>query len=274
MPVSYRAAIVSEPPTQDTVTDRAQQNVPHGSDPRPDSDVSSSADTRRLTSSRDSYHSVQSVETKASSIEMTNTLPPLQNKSAVVDGDHLEPLIEDDPASFDLVLPTDGVHKPFQLEDRSELMFSREHLQAIFDDTSLLLQFTNFLSTKRPNSIPLLVYYLDALKALRAINYANAVAEALTPMDGYGFSDEQAKPTVNSILEQKAREAFDALVKDDLPAFITHTFIRVVSLSIQRRITGTLPPHLREASEGLAEVFCLTDPSRHDNPIVFSSEGN
>lgn len=35
---------------------------------------------------------------------------------------------------------------------------------------------------------------------------------------------------------------------------------------------GTLPPHLREQSEGLAEVFCLTDPSRSDNPIVFASE--
>jgi len=33
-----------------------------------------------------------------------------------------------------------------------------------------------------------------------------------------------------------------------------------------------LAPHLREASEGLAEVFCLTDPSRADNPIVFVSE--
>ena len=35
-----------------------------------------------------------------------------------------------------------------------------------------------------------------------------------------------------------------------------------MSLSISRRITGTLAPHLRDASEGLAEVFCLTDPSR------------
>jgi hypothetical protein len=30
-----------------------------------------------------------------------------------------------------------------------------------------------------------------------------------------------------------------------------------------------MPSH---ASEGLAEVFCLTDPSRYDNPIVFMSE--
>lgn len=26
-------------------------------------------------------------------------------------------------------------------------------------------------------------------------------------------------------------------------------------------------------SEGLAETFCLTDPSRRDNPIIFASEG-
>lgn len=181
--------------------------------------------------------------------------------------------MEDDPVSFDLVLPGDEGQEGFQLEDRSELMFSREHLLEIFKETPLLLQFTNFLSSKRPGSIPLLVYYLDALKALRAIAYVNAVAAALTPINDYGFSSHPARPTINSVLEEKARLAFDALVKDDLPAFITFTFIRVVSLSIQRRIIGTLPAHLREASEGLAEVFCLTDPSRKDNPIVFASEG-
>lgn len=26
-------------------------------------------------------------------------------------------------------------------------------------------------------------------------------------------------------------------------------------------------------SEGLAETFCLTDPSRLENPIIFASEG-
>jgi len=41
-----------------------------------------------------------------------------------------------------------------------------------------------------------------------------------------------------------------------------------VTVSIRHRIKG-LP---RPASEGLAEVFCLTDPSRPDNPIVFMTE--
>jgi hypothetical protein len=216
---------------------------------------------------------VLSVETKASSVESASGgLPALQAKSALPDGEQLEPVLEDDPASFDLVLPIQGTAKQFQLEDRSDQIFSRSHLEEIFKDTALLLQFTNFLSARRPKSVPLLVYYLDALKALRAIDYANAVAEALTPLDDHDFSTHMANPTLNSVLEEKARTSFDAMVKDDLPAFITHTWIRVVSLSISRRITGTLPPHLREASEGLAEVFCLTDPNRQDNPIIFASE--
>jgi hypothetical protein len=217
-----------------------------------------------------------SYETTASSIA-SNPLPPLQTKGPPDDVDRLTPLLEDDPQSFDLLEPpseTVATGKGFSLEARSQLMFSREHLQAIFDDTSLLLNFTTFLSTTRPKSLPTLIYYLDALKATRAINYANAIAEALEPLEGLEFTQHPARPTVNSVLEDKANAAFDILVREDLPCFITHTFIQTVSASIRKRITGNLPPNLREASEGLAEVFCLTDPSRPDNPIVFASEGS
>ena len=82
-----------------------------------------------------------------------------------------------------------------------------------------------------------------------------------------------APASANVALEHKANQAFDALVREDLPAYVTQMYIQIVSLSISQRITGVLAPHLREASEGLAEVFCLTDPSRPDNPIVFASEG-
>lgn len=217
-----------------------------------------------------SADSVISFETQASSIR---TLPPLQAKAHVDEADRLEPLLEDDPRSFDLVVPAEEHGPGFSLEKRSEELFCREHLETIFADPPLLLRFTSFLSTFRPHSVPLLIYYLDALKALRAINYANAIAEALEPIPGFDFTEHPARATVNSVLEDKARQAFDALVRDDLPAYITHVFVQVVSVSIERRITGTLAPHLREASEGLAEVFCLSDPSRPDNPIVFASEG-
>lgn len=121
--------------------------------------------------------------------------------------------------------------------------------------------------------MPILIYYLDALKALKAIKYSNAVAEALSPIRGQEFTTSPIRPTINTALEDKASKAFDALVEEDLPAHITHMYIQIVSLSISQRITGTLAPHLRKASEGLAECFVLTDVTRPDNPIVFASEG-
>jgi hypothetical protein len=169
------------------------------------------------------------------------------------DGDRLSPLMEDDPASWDLIsAPMENEKKVFSLEARSEQLFSKQHLEAIF---------------------AVLIYYLDALKALRAISYANAVAEALEPIEGLEFTETPARTTLNTVLEEKANRAFEVLVRDDLPAFITHIFVQVVSVSISKRVTGNLPPMLREASEGLAEVFCLSDPSRADNPIIFASEG-
>ncbi|EDU50032.1 PAS-9 domain containing protein [Pyrenophora tritici-repentis] len=224
------------------------------------------------TAVRSSADSVISYESVAPSI-VTQHLPPLQQKGGVLDdGDRLSPLLEDDPQSFDLVCAPMENHRQFSLEDRSEQLFSKQHLEAIFADTASLLRFSSFLSVARPKSVPTLIYYLDALKALRAISYANAVAEALEPIEGLDFTDTPARTTINTVLEEKASRAFDILVRDDLPAFITHVFIQVVSVSIAKRVTGNLPPMLREASEGLAEVFCLTDPSRTDNPIIFASE--
>lgn len=222
---------------------------------------------------RSSADSVLSYDSSTPSVA-TQALAPLQQKGNTEDGDRLSPLLEDDPKSFDLIsAPTENERRLFSLETRSEQLFSKEHLEAIFQDTASLLRFTSFLSIARPKSVPVLIYYLDALKALRAINYANAVAEALGPIDGLDFTQTGARPTINTVLEEKANQAFDELVRNDLPAFITHVFTQVVSVSISKRVTGNLPPLLREASEGLAEVFCLTDPSRADNPIIFASEG-
>ncbi|KAM3070707.1 hypothetical protein ACMFMF_008158 [Clarireedia jacksonii] len=219
--------------------------------------------------SRSRAGSFSSYQTNATS------LPPLQNKGPLEDsGDQLKPLDEADldPGSFDLVAPVEGTSQRFSLEKRSEQLFSIEHLRVIFADPSLLLRFTSYLGAYRSSSIPILIYYLDAVKALKAISYSNAIAEALEPIPGFDFTANTALKTLNAELEEKAAKAFDVLVREDLPAYITHTFLQTVSISIQRRVTGTLPAHLREASEGLAEVFCLTDPSRPDNPIVFASE--
>lgn len=202
-------------------------------------------------------------------------LPRLQAIGELEHGDQYEPVLEDDPSSFDLLAPPPvGNEDTFSaLEKQTQALFSRSHLQVIFADPRLLLKFTSFLGVHRPQSVPILVHYLDSLKSLRAIHYANAICEGLDPVEGLEFTQKPVKLTINTTLEDRAYRAFEVLVNEELPAFITHQYIQIVSASVTARITGALSPRLREASDGLAEVFCLTDPSRPDNPIVFASEG-
>ena len=209
-------------------------------------------------------------ETPASSV---GSLPTLQQKT-IKDSDCFSPLQEDDPSSFDLISPKENLgDMRLGLEKKAELLFSHDHLTEIFADPKLLFKFTSFLSSARPKSMLLVQYYLDSLKAIKAVNYANAVYKALEPRSSHKYTESSPQPTLKAILEENMNHAFDAMLRDDLPAYVASTYVQVVSVSIQQRITGTMAPRLRDASEGLAEVFCLTDPSRTDNPIIFASEG-
>lgn len=106
-----------------------------------------------------------------SSYTHATSLPPLQHKG--LNGHDLEPLNEEDidPGSFDLVAPPEGGQNEYSLERRSEQLFGKEHLQIIFGDPSLLAKFSSFLSANRPASLPILVYYLDSLKALKVCRH-------------------------------------------------------------------------------------------------------
>ncbi|KAI0117930.1 hypothetical protein GGR51DRAFT_545817 [Nemania sp. FL0031] len=200
-------------------------------------------------------------------------LPALQTR-AIIENDGLEPLAEEeiDPASFDLVVPVHAPGKQYSLEIQSELLFSAKHLAEIFEDPVLLQRFTNYIYHLRPGSIPILQYYLDTIKALKAIDYANAIVKNLQAVANLPYTSGSTDETINKVLREKADKAFETIANEELPAYITHSYIQTVSVTIKRRIADTLPPNLREMSEGLAEVFCLTDPSRRDNPIIFASE--
>lgn len=201
-------------------------------------------------------------------------LPGLQSKGPR-EHDELMPLTGDEinQASFDLVSPCNNAPPRYSLEIISEALFSAEHLDAILNDQLLLERFTSFLCVSRPKSIPLLVYYLDALKALKAIGYSNSIVRSLVSVKGAGLGEEVISNTVNESLLAKLSKVLQTLAREDLPAYITHTWIQTVAVTIKQRITNTLPDHLKDLSEGLADVFCLIDPSRHDNPIVFASKG-
>lgn len=174
---------------------------------------------------------------------------------------------------FDLAAPIkDGDHL-HSLETLGDLLFANEHLKHIFADPSSLLDFTSFISACRPQSIPMLMYYLDAKEAQKALTYAVTIANSLEPIEGHDFTSTPTETTAIAELESKAEKAFEVLVQEDLPAFVTQLYVQTVKSSMVRRIKGPAAPAMQEALDGMLEVFCLTDPSRPDNPIVFASEG-
>lgn len=195
-------------------------------------------------------------------------------QAAARDPNELETTCPDDMGqpSFELVIPEEEnavMKSNHWLEQRSELLFSGCHLQAIFDDPQHLRHFSKFLFRHQPALFPLLTYHMDALKALRAVEYSNAVLREMKPQAHSEFNhDLSTLYTTNPELKAKVETTFEAIVREVLPTYITHTWTRRASAALTETITGTAP----HSSRGLAEVFCLTDPSRHDNPIVFMTE--
>ncbi len=220
--------------------------------------------------------STQSPANSTASIATTpgSHLPALQNLN-LVDHDGLKPLTteEIDPTSFDLVAPPETSQPQYSVEAKSELLLSVEHLRVIFDDPKHMQKFTDFLYTLKPESVPLLNYYLNLVKALKAIGYSNAIIRELATINRAPSIELPLTETIGRSLIGRADETFGLIAKEELPAYVAHVWTRIVNITIKQRIKNTLPPMLRDLSEGLAEVFCLTDPSRDDNPIVFASEG-
>ena len=175
-----------------------------------------------------------------------------------------------DAANFDLKPPPPNT-KIKNIDVLSEQLFSGDHLRIILKDPSFFLRFTAFLNRYKPHSAPVLVRYLEAQKALKAVEYANALAEIIKPGLGEHTSPCPAA-SVDPRFEARLKRSFDSLVNEALPTYITNCLTKVVTESMVREITGTGMPVMRELVGGLAEVFCLADPGLKDCPIVYASE--
>lgn len=176
----------------------------------------------------------------------------------------------DNIQNFDLKPPPPN-SKVKNIDTLSEQLFSGDHLRVILQDPSFFLRFTAFLNRYRPHSAPVLVRYLEAQKAMKAVEYANALAETIKPTPGEHSSPCPAA-SVDPRFEARSKRSFESLVNEALPAYITNCLTKVVTESMVREITGQGMPVMRELVGGLAEVFCLADPSIKDCPIVYASE--
>lgn len=198
----------------------------------------------------------ESIESLNLPNEVTNEvkLPGLQARH-LKDTQDYEPLMLADlgPDSFDLVPSADHGSQglpPSTIEQRSELIFSDYHLHVILQDYSTLQRFTEFITTYRPKSLPLLKYYLSSLKALATMELTNSIIHGLEPVSYHGvnlkFTEDFADGAESQSLHDKIARAFYILARDDLSAYVTHLWMNVVEVSMNQRVTGLLPSHLKE----------------------------
>ncbi|OOF91582.1 hypothetical protein ASPCADRAFT_56894 [Aspergillus carbonarius ITEM 5010] len=205
---------------------------------------------------------------------MIHELPLLQQQNPYDGSDQFHP-VHEAGLSYDLIAPLDDTQETplHSLERLADLMFSSEHMLSILNNPRYLSRFREFLLEERPRSLRHLTYYLNARKALKAIEYANALVQCFIddPPPSISVSGKVGDAT-HPALQWRVQEALQVLTDEELPAFITSRCISITSRVVEERVRGTLPHKFQKTSDALAEVFCLTDPSRRDNPIIFASE--
>ena len=181
-----------------------------------------------------------------------------------------------DANDFDLKAPAPKP-KPPSVESLSELLFSAGHLNSILHDPREIARFTAFLNKYRPDYQPLILRYLETQKAIKAIEYANAVAEGATVAEDEDDKEvENVVPSVAATLDKTFEEAsttsFTALVGTALPTYVTYCLTKLVTECLVNEISGKQTSLMQNLVGGLSEVFCLTDPTQDDNPIIYASE--
>jgi hypothetical protein len=165
--------------------------------------------------------------------ERTTTQPALPAQST------------DDTDDFDL-RPQPRKKKPSSLDVLSESLFSGGHLDTILQEPQLFARFTAFLNRYRPQVAPVLVRHLEIQKAIKAVEYANAVAQSLAPLPSEGGSKKDVTAAhIDSSFGAMRQSAFEQLLSEALPAYVTYNLIKVATEIMVNEITGRSTPIMK-----------------------------
>jgi PAS domain S-box-containing protein len=186
--------------------------------------------------------------------------------------------------NFDLRVPQ-SKPRPTSLDTLCEMLFSEGHLNILIHDPSMMARFSAFLQRYKPGLSAVVLQYLEYQKAIKAIEYANAVAESITPVPAIEDADGLTTPTkenadphssaaeLSKPFAETSKRAYDLLVHEALPAYVTYTLVKLSTECLIAEVTSHSPTTLTSnLIGGLSEVFCLSDPTLPDNPLIYCSE--
>lgn len=177
--------------------------------------------------------------------------------------------VDDLDDSYNLKPPLPLTLQQYGLEALTARFFSVEHLDLILRDYALALRFMRFLEQYRPQHTDSLKQYAQSRKAVIAVEYANAIAYQLQALPGH---PPFVAATLDERFEASTKRIVEDLVEEALPAYLTHRLVSLVTDTLVKEITGNSAPIMHELVPSLAEVYCISDPSIPDNPIVYASE--
>ena len=196
------------------------------------------------------------------------TLEPSQPHAVSMPTSNPEPTSESGEPDYDL-RPSHYRPKPRStpIETLSELLFSEGYLSTLTTHPGLLARFTSFLSRYKPDASPLVPQFIGTRKILKAIEYANAVAASLP-----NTSPTSPVAELSSAFRDSSKDAFNTLLSEALPAWVTYSIVKTATACLTAEISNRSTPLTKDIVGGLSEVFCITDPTQPDNPIIYSSE--
>jgi PAS domain S-box-containing protein len=176
----------------------------------------------------------------------------------------------DETTSYDLQAPPPSISQ-LNAEALAGRLFSVDHLNLILRDYKLCASFTSYINTYQSHLAPIFARHQATQKAKSAIDYANTVAESMPPTYPPSSLNPSAA-TIGSMFQESAQSAADELTRDALPGYVTHRLVQTVTECLVKNIMGSNTPLMIDLVHGLAEVYCMTDPSLPDNPIVYASD--
>lgn len=151
----------------------------------------------------------------------------------------------DDTDDFDLRPPA-RVKKSMPTDEYSEQLFSDGHLETILHDPELLFRFSAFLQRYRPQFAPALAIHIETQKAIKAVEYANAVAASIAS-HGHGPDNERDVSAAHlyTSFQDMSKEALETLLSEALPAYISYNLIKATSEILVNEITGRKTPIMK-----------------------------
>ena len=175
----------------------------------------------------------------------------------------------DEQGAYDLKPPPPSVTHD-NIEALAGRLYSADHLDTILRDQNSGPRFIRFLNEFKPQHVTTLTHYLGMKKAITAIQYANALADKIPALPGEA---PHIAAKLDEAFEERSQQIVEDLVEEALPAYITHRLVSQVTDVMVKEITGNGTPLMRDLIPSLAEVYCISDPSLPDNPLVYASEG-